>query len=52
MCKTAQPFASANYKLDWVYMKPPAFARLQHYVFIWVPPSRSFLKIEEEGEIR
>ncbi|KAL6051520.1 hypothetical protein STEG23_011325, partial [Scotinomys teguina] len=39
----AQPFASANYKLDLVYMKPsPAIAGLQRCVFVRVPPIRSF----------
>lgn len=45
MCKAPQPFASANYKLDLVYVKSsPVIARLQHRIFIFVPLIRSFKK--------
>jgi hypothetical protein len=47
MCKAAQPFASANYKLDLVCMNPSAIARLQCYGFIWVSAIQSiFFKRE------
>lgn len=44
MCKAPRPFASANDKLDLVYVKSSVIARRQCHIFTSAPLIRSFKK--------